>query len=34
MNLKQLWADLTVWNKFGLSFVLAAAVLLLLVVVV
>jgi len=33
MNLKQFWSDLTAWNKFGISFVLAAAVLLLLVVV-
>lgn len=33
MNLKQFWSDLTVWNKFGISFVLAVAVLLLLVVV-
>ena len=33
MKIKRFWADLTVWNKFGVSFVLAVAVLLLLVVV-
>ncbi len=33
MKIQRFWADLTVWNKFGVSFVLAVAVLLLLVVV-
>lgn len=33
MNLKRFWSDLSVPNKFGLSFVCAAALLLLLLFV-
>jgi len=29
MNLKRFWSDLSVWNKFGVCFVLAVVALLL-----
>lgn len=33
MNIKRFWADLSMWNKFGLSFVLTVVSLVLLYMV-
>ena len=33
MNIKRFWADLSMWNKFGLSFVLVVLLLMLILTV-
>lgn len=29
MNIKRFWADLSIWNKYGLSFIMTVALLVL-----